>query len=73
MEEKELDKYINKHVEIFDFRNNTYQGTLYKVNDFKYKVGKLTKLAIIDYGYILEDDDGYVPYKGFHIKKIKQI
>lgn len=73
MKEQELDKYINKYVEIVDFENKSYKGRWYKINNFMYNVGKDTRQAIINKGYILDVGDRYINYRKSHIKKIKKI
>lgn len=40
MKEQELDKYIDKYVEIIDFRNKIHKGILYKINNFIFEFMK---------------------------------
>ena len=73
MEEKEIDKYINKYIELIDFKNTSHKGLLYKINNFMYDVGKYTKVAMINKGYVLDKGDCNYNLRKSHIKKIQQI
>lgn len=73
MTEKELDKYIDKYVEIIDFKNKIYKGILYKINNFIFEFMKQEQLALINKGYILDVGDSYINYRKSQIKKINQI
>lgn len=73
MTEKELDKYIDKYVEIIDFRNKIHKGILYKINNFIFEFMKQEQLALINKGYILDIGDSYINYRKSQIKKINQI
>ena len=73
MKEQEIDKYLNKYVELIDFKNETYKGFLFKVKNFKFKVHKQTQDAIINKGYVLDCGDCWLNLRKSHIKKINLV
>lgn len=71
MKEQDLDKYLNKHVEITDFENEKSVGCLYKIIGGKFKVNGIEQLAAMNKGYILDKGYCFHNYRKSHIKKIK--
>ena len=74
MEKQEIDKYLNKYVELIDFTNKSYKGFLFKIRNFKFEVNKQTYDALINNGYVLDCGDcRWVNFRKSHIKKISLI
>jgi hypothetical protein len=74
MKKEELDKYLNKYVQLIDFTNRSYKGFLLKIRNFKFEVNKQTYDALINNGYVLDCDDcRWVNFRKSHIKKISLI
>ena len=73
MKKEELDKYLNKYVQLIDFTNRPYKGFLLKIRNFKFEVNKQTYDALINNGYVLDCGDHWVNFRKSHIKKISLI
>lgn len=71
MQEKEIDTYLNKLVQLTDFEGEESVGTLYKIVDYHIQKDNCDDLAPISRGYYLVRHlKPNICYRKSHIKKI---
>ena len=74
MKEQELDKFLNKCVEITEYDGRIQKGYLYKIENGRTKINGREELNPINKGYFLvRFYDGGIAYRRSHIKKIKEL